>query len=190
MKMRCCCCFTAKQFKQLSAVFSYECELYIFWCLKLGFYVSIENTSSIALSEWIESYRQYFKCYPIQCRIKLFVYHFSLFPADVVVVVVFSPISIRCHLPHQKKRIKTKIGCFCKIGKLKSESQHLIGIFISSIFVANIHALHTLASSSLSVCDTREWKSIMCVFFLVHVGSCIHNFQQWQYSTSLRRQTF
>lgn len=51
----------------------YLCILYI--CLKLCFDVSIENTSSIKL--WIESHRQYFKCYPIQCWIKLFVYHFS-----------------------------------------------------------------------------------------------------------------
>lgn len=155
---------------------------HVYLCIFEAFFVftSIENTSSITRNEWIESYRQYFKCYPIQCWIKLFVYHFSISPVAFSAAACFL-------LPHQKKK---KIGCFWKIGKLKSKSQHLIGISYHPYLWqthTRIHthtAIHTVnhthtRTAIVFICNIWGWKSIICFF---HVGYAFSIFQQWQFS--------
>lgn len=98
--------------------------------------------------------------------------------------IVFSSIAIRCHLPHQKERTK-KNQLLLENWKTQIKKSTFDWYFISSIFVANIHAhtyTHTLwrrrRRRRLYLCNTQGWKSI--IFMLVYAFSI---FQQWQYST-------
>lgn len=153
---------------------------HVYLCIFEAFFVftSTENTSSITRSEWIESYRQYFKCYPIQCWIKLFVYHFSISP------VAFSAAAFLVATSKEKKSVAFE--------KLENSNQKVnIWLVFHIIHICGKHtraythtAIHTVnhthtRTAIVFICNIWGWKSIICFF---HVGYAFSIFQQWQFS--------